>query len=39
MTECNTLNVSISRNFRLKSHKLKAGIRNGAEVTFIKFCW
>ena len=36
MTQYNTLNVKLS-NFQL--NKLKSGIKNGTEVTFIKCCW
>ena len=36
MTQYNTLNVKLSNS---KLNKLKSGIKNGTEVTFIKCCW
>ena len=36
MTQYNTLKVKLSN---LQLNKLKSGIRNGTEVTFIKFGW
>ena len=36
MTQYNTLNVKSSNS---QPNKLKFGIKNGTEVTFIQCCW